>query len=137
MNLMVFFRFFSGFGVVSAITIMTSQVIAISDIRDREKHLAYLAAAFTLGASLGYYIGGFISTNPFFQELLGTQDYRVIFLIQAIANTGYALWAWIGLHFSEEHITTKKTSMIQGIKQITKVEKSLIVFMISLTLITL
>jgi len=136
--LMIIVRFLSGLGVVSAMTLLTSHVIEISDLRDRAKHLAYLGAAFTVGASLGYYIGGFIATNEIVSTFLGTTDLRRIFLIQAIANTLYV--GLIFLTFKEEDhemMSTKKPSVLAGLKQISKIEPSLLIFLISLTFITI
>ena len=57
--LMIAFRFFKGIGAVAASTLLISHVIEISELKDRAKHLAYAAAAMTLGGSIGYYMGGF------------------------------------------------------------------------------
>ena len=59
-----FFRFLSGLGVVSAITVYTAIIVEQTPLKERAKLLAYVAAATTLGASLGYYLGGFLATNP-------------------------------------------------------------------------
>ncbi|MBU1141987.1 MAG: MFS transporter, partial [Firmicutes bacterium] len=137
-SLMVMVRFLSGFGVVSASTLMTSHVIEISDLRDRAKHLAYLGAAFTVGASLGYYLGGFMATNQVVSTFLGTTDLRKIFLIQAIANTLYV--GIIYLTFKEDihdNVHIKKPSVLEGFRQISKIEPSLLIFLISLTFMTI
>ncbi|MCF7931098.1 MAG: MFS transporter [Acholeplasmataceae bacterium] len=137
-SLMVLVRFISGLGVVSSSTLMTSHVIEISDVRDRAKHLAYLGAAFTVGASLGYFIGGFLATNELMITFLGTTDLRRIFLIQAIANTLYV--GFIFLSFKEEknlNVTIKKPSILKGFKQISSVQPTLLVFLVSLTFMTI
>lgn len=137
-SLMVIVRFMSGLGVVSASTLLTSHVIEISDLRDRAKHLAYVGAAFTVGASLGYFIGGFIATNIAFSDFLGTTDLRRVFLIQSIANLVYV--GIIYLTFKEDQIETisiKKPSILAGFKQISKIEPSLLIFLISLTFMTI
>lgn len=137
-SLMVLVRFISGLGVVSSSTLLTSHVIEISDLRDRAKHLAYLGAAFTVGAALGYYIGGFLATNEVVTTFLGTTDLRRIFLIQAIANTVYV--GIIFLTFREEkheNVHLKRPSILQGFKQISSIEPSLLVFLISLTFMTI
>jgi len=135
---MVVFRLIAGFGVGSALTIFTSQIIEQSELKDRAKHLAFAAASSTLGASLGYYIGGFISTNPTMVDLLGTSDLRMIFIIQVISNVLYTLLIVILLKKEENVISTmKKPSMIAGLKEITKIDKSLLIFLISLTFMTI
>lgn len=135
---MVFFRFVSGFGVVSSMTLMTSHVIEISDVKVRAKHLAWLAAAFTLGASLGYGIGGFMATDISMTHLLGTSDLRRIFLVQATTNTVYALVVYGMLrHLGRRISNDDKVSLIEGLKAITKIEPSLLLFLIALTLMTI
>jgi len=136
--LMVVFRFIAGFGVGSALTIMTSQIIEQSSLKDRAKHLAFAAASSTLGASLGYYIGGFISTNQTMVNLLGTSDLRIIFVIQVISNILYTLLTIILLKNQEQVISKmNKPSMIAGLKEITRIDKSLLIFLISLTFMTI
>ena len=136
--LMVIFRFISGFGVVGSMTIMTGYMIELSSLKDRARYLAYAAAVVTLGSSLGYYIGGFIATNPFVVQLLGTDDYRLIFLIQAILNLIYAFTIYFTLTDPKEaKQATSRASFIKGLKEITHVKPSLLLFLISLTLITI
>lgn len=53
---------------VSSITLFMSYLIEVTDKKDRARYLAYIAAAVTLGASIGYYLGGFISQNSFTVE---------------------------------------------------------------------
>ncbi|MBE0700715.1 MAG: MFS transporter [Acholeplasmataceae bacterium] len=136
--LMVFFRFLSGFGVVSSMTLLTSEMIEISDVKSRAKHLAYLAAAFTLGASLGYGVGGFLSTNEVMRNMLGTSDYRMIFLIQCGLNTLFTLFVFVWFKEMNGNVEPLvKPSFIEGLKSITKIEPSLLIFMISLTFMTI
>ncbi|MDO9629054.1 MAG: MFS transporter, partial [Acholeplasmataceae bacterium] len=137
-TLMVIFRFVAGFGVGSALTIMTSQIIEQSELRDRAKHLAYAAASSTLGASLGYWIGGFLSTNASIVNLIGTSDYRRIFVIQVILNVLYTISIVVLLRNQEKvSKTMTKPSMIAGLKEISKIDKSLLIFLISLTFMTI
>ncbi|TNF07003.1 MAG: MFS transporter [Bacillota bacterium] len=136
--IMIFFRFVSGFGVVGSMTILTSILIEKSDVKDRAKHLAYSAAAVTLGASLGYYAGGFLSTNLFFREFLGTSDYRVVFLIQALLNIVYASIVISTLHIDQSHLNkAQRSSFFKSLKEVANIKPSLLIFLISLTLITI
>jgi len=136
--LMVIFRFISGFGVVSSLTLMTSQIIEISELKSRAKHLAYIGAAFTIGSSFGYFIGGFISTNNAMRQFFGTSDYRMVFLFQVILNILYVILISI-LYHESTHQTgqTNKPSMIEGLKNITKISPGLFIFFISLTFMTI
>ena len=136
--LMVFFRFFSGFGVAAPLTLLTSNVIEVSTKLSRTKNLAYIGAATTLGTSIGYWLGGFISTNTYLTTLLGTTDLRIVFLIQALINLVYVLY--IVLTFKDEvtkTITTSHPSMFSSLKSITKIDSSLLIFFLSLFFITL
>jgi len=135
---MVLFRFISGFGIVSAMTLLTSYLIELSDSRDRARFLAYVAAVVTLGASFGYAIGGFLSSNDFITNLLGTSDYRLIFLIQAILNSVYAFILYLTLNEVEPPINLKpRNSILTDLKGITKIKPSLLIFLLSLALITI
>jgi DHA1 family multidrug resistance protein-like MFS transporter len=135
---MVVFRLFSGFGVVSAITIYTAIIVEQTASKDRGKLLAYLAASSTLGASLGYYLGGFFATNPEMVSLLGTDELKTMFLIQAILNAFYTLMIFLTLKETKvQYSYQQRPSMIEGLKSITKIDRSLLVFFVSVTLINM
>lgn len=135
---MMVFRFIAGFGVVSSMTILTSIVIERSEASQRAKHLAYVAAAITLGAALGYYAGGFLSTNIVHHFFDGKQNYQMIFLIQAILNVGFAFFVILNLKECRTfEKVTQKRSLLKGLGSLTKIKPSLVVFLISLTLITI
>jgi len=136
--LMVIFRFIAGFGAVSSITIFTAELIRLSDIKNRAKHLAFAAAASTLGASIGYYLGGFLNQNGLFISLFKTNVYEHIFLIQAILNASFAILVLFLIHNEKASLeSAPKTHFIQGLKSITKIDTSLLIFMISLVFMTL
>ncbi len=135
---MVISRFISGFGVASSFTLMTSQIIELSDIKNRTRNLAYIAASVTLGAALGYGFGGMLSTNTFFTNWLGTDSYNRIFLIQAILNTLYALSIAIWLVDKQGHpLKQTKSSLFSELKDISKIDSKLLLFLISLALINI
>lgn len=134
---MVVVRFVSGFGVIASSTLMISHVIEISDMKDRARHLAYIAAAVTLGASIGYFLGGFLATNELMRAWFGTTDLSRIFLIQAIANLVYVLFIFISFKEEKHEVHLKRRpSVIQGFKEAAYIEPSLLIFLISLTFIT-
>lgn len=134
---MVFFRLISGFGAVAAITLLTSILIASSTPETRAKHLAYMAAAFTLGTSFGYGIGGFISTDPTVSQLLGTFDYQRVFLVQSLGNALYALTVLLLLKPTLKSKSPSRASMIEGLKSLTKIDTHLLIFLIALMLMTI
>jgi MFS family permease len=137
--LMVLSRFISGFGVSSAVTLLTSYVIEESDLTTRAKNLAYTAASVGLGASAGYWIGGFIATNPIISTLLATSNLSMVFLYQSVANVGYILVImWLFKEHPFIHAQTKKqTSIWQGFKEITRIDVSLLFFFGALVLMTI
>ena len=135
---MVFFRFISGFGVAASMTLFVSHMIEVSEPNRRAKHLAWLAAALALGASIGYAVGGFISTNPVVVNFLNTDDLRVVFLIQALLNLIHALMVF--LLIKEKDVlnkSTKKPTLIDSFKNIRKINTNLLLFLISLTFISI
>ncbi len=136
--LMVFFRFFSGFGVVASITLYTSFLIEVTEKRERPRFLAYIAAASTLGAALGYYLGGFISTNTFFVNLFNVTNYREIFLVQALINLIYVLIVFLLFKDNTEKLaTTHKPNIFESFKYIKKMDPKLLLFLISLVFISI
>jgi len=134
---MVFFRFLSGFGVSASVTLLISHIIEHSTTENRAKHLAWNAAGFTLGASLGYLIGGFIAENSFFIKYLHTDDLRVVFLIQALLNIVHAAVVYILIVDNGKEVEANRTTILDGFRNIRRMNKTLIVFMFSLTLITI
>ena len=136
--LMIVFRLFAGFGVVSAITIYTAMIVEQTPVNERAKILALLAASSTLGASLGYYIGGFLATNPWAIRIFGTDNLSVVFLIQSLLNIAYTLFIILTLKDNEVKLyEQRKVSMIQGLKSIGKIDIRLLLFLISVTLINM
>ncbi|HQN74850.1 MAG TPA: MFS transporter, partial [Bacillota bacterium] len=135
---MVFFRFVSGFGVSASMTLFISHMIEVSESSRRAKHLAWMAAALALGASIGYALGGFINTNVFLNSVLDTSDPKVIFLIQASLNLIHALMVYIFINENDVLIKTqKKPTMMESFKNIKKINFSLLLFLISLTFISI
>ncbi|MCF7932572.1 MAG: MFS transporter [Acholeplasmataceae bacterium] len=136
--LMVFFRFMSGFGAAAPLTLLTAHVIEHSTPQTRARHLALMAGALTAGASLGYGLGGFLSTNADMQALFKTTSLPVIFLIQSILN---ALYAGIVLVFLEAETKNAnhadRPSFLTNLKNASLIRPSLLLFLVSLTLMTI
>ena len=138
MYLMVLFRFLSGFGVSASMTLFVAHMIEISEVKSRAKHLAWLAAGLALGASVGYALGGLISTNDYFVNLLNTDDLRVVFLIQGLLNLVYASSILFVVREKDViHKATKKPTIIESFKNIKNIKFNLLLFMISLTFISI
>ena len=132
--IMVFFRFFSGLGVVASSTLLISHVIEISEKNDRSKNLAYSAAAITLGGSIGYYLGGYLGTNIAVMNFLNIVTYEKIFLIQALLNVIYALYIFIVFEETTSEIASaKKSNILSDLKQVIHIRPSLLIFLFFLT----
>ncbi len=135
---MIFFRFLSGIGVVASITLFTSQLIEITDLKDRARFLAYIAAAVTLGASIGYFFGGFIAENSFTQNLFNITNKKEIFLIQSVLNLFYIGLVVLLFHDRKCPLPTKnKISIFDSFKSIKNIEFKLFIFLIALAFITM
>ncbi|AIO19481.1 putative 3-hydroxyphenylpropionic transporter MhpT [Candidatus Izimaplasma bacterium HR1] len=139
-NIMILYRFISGFGVSASITLIMSHLIEHSPLDRRKIYLGWYQALFVLGSSAGYWFAGQLVSVDFLISLLNTNDYRNIFLIQAIANVVHACYIFILIGKSKKvakEDRAKKPNIIEGFKAISKLNKNLVVFMISLTFISL
>lgn len=136
-NLMIVYRFMSGFGVSASITLLVSHLVECSDESNRKRYLAWYQGGFLLGSSVGYYIAGRLTESAFFINVLNTNDYRVIFLIQAIWNIFHAVIILLMLREKSIIKTSERKSFISNIKNITKLNIELFIFLISLTFFSL
>lgn len=141
-NLMIIYRFMSGFGVSASITLIMSHLIKHSPMERRKIYLGWYQALFVLGASLGYYIGGKMAGTAFFVDLLHTNEFKNIFLVQAVLNIVHAIYIVLLMSIDSKKIYVEnnngtKPSFIKGIKAVSKLNTNLLIFLISLTFISL
>lgn len=132
---MVFFRFLSGFGVSASVTLFISHTVEISKPSNRAKHLAWMAASMALGRSVGYWIGGFLSSNQWMIQLLNTGEGNLknIFLLQSILNIFHAAIVFIAIKETNSTTRTiKKANFFQSFKDLRKIDKNVLLFLISL-----
>lgn len=127
-------RFISGFGVVSSFTLFMSRLVEETPESERTKYLAWIGAATTIGASIGYYLGGFAATNPVVSAFLGTSNLTRIFVIQSALNVLYVVF--IVFTYPKETVViqpfdTKTNKSVQK-----KIEPSLLLFLFVLFLMT-
>ena len=143
---MILFRFISGFGVSASITLLMSHLIENSQEDRRKMFLGWYQALFVLGSSLGYWLSGELTSKPFFIELLNTTDYRNIFLIQAVWNVFHACYIFFMIGKDRVIVSVidsdivekpKKLGLLAGFKAVRKLDTNLIIFLISLSLISL
>lgn len=139
-NMMIVWRFMSGLGVSASIPLLMSHLIAHSSFDRRRIYLGWYQGVFVLGSSIGYRIGGELTELSFFTDLLHTSDYKNIFLIQAILNVVHAAYIFflIGKPIQNYQVNTEpKQSIVRRLKSIKKMPSNLLVFFLSLTLVSL
>lgn len=135
--IMILFRFIAGFGVSASVTLLVAHVIEHSSKESRGRNLGWTAASFTLGASIGYLVGGIISENQFFINILATDDLRNVFYFQAILNIVHAVVMFFLIKDVVRPVKQEKTTIIDGFRNISKLNPTLIVFLASLTFINI
>ena len=89
---MIFARIFSGIGAASGITIFAALILIYSKKDRVGRNLALFGGSLTLGASLGYFLGGQLSV---IQSVLNAPSYQYVFLIQSVLTLTYALLIFI------------------------------------------
>lgn len=140
-NLMILFRFMSGFGVSASITLLMSHLVELSPPSIRKMYLGWYQGLFVLGSSVGYFLGGFVTENSFFVNALHTDLFRNVFLIQAILNVFHALFIFFFIKErkaeTNEAEVKEKPNFLSSIKEVTNLNKELLLFLVSLTFISL
>ena len=133
------FRLLSGFGMAAAFTILTGEMIVLSDTNDRAKNIAFGAASLALGAALGQFLGGFIHTNEFVIKYLRTDIFFNAFVFQAVGVLFFALviLIWFKPKKVELDPNKKRTQFWDGFKQIRHIKPQFLYFLIALTFITI
>ncbi len=124
---MTFFRFLSGFSVSASVTLFLAHIITLAPKEERTKYLSISAALIALGTTFGYRIGGYLGTF-FLQE---------VFYIQGFINAIYALFVLVTMREFGVFETTKSGTFFSHLKAATKMDTSLIAFLLALTLATM
>ena len=124
---MTFFRFLSGFSVSASVTLFLAHIITLAPKAKRTSYLSISAALIALGTTFGYRIGGY----------LGTFYLQEVFYIQAVANAIYALFVWLTMREFGVFEVHKSESFFTHLKAATKMDRSLIAFLLALTLATM
>lgn len=126
--IMIFVRFFSGVAAASGVTLMNAHFISISKPEERTRNLSMSVAFMMIGSSLGYYIGG----------LIGNYYIKEAFYIQAGAVLLYVLiFSLLFKEVKRKSVKVSKNSLIEGFTNIKYLSFPLIIFMITLTLISI
>lgn len=135
--LMVLFRFISGVGIAAPMTLFISLLIGHSKT-NRTKNLAIYAAFATLGASLGYQFGGYLGDSEFFNNLIKTESYENVFLLQSLLFLVFGIFVLIFIQdYKKEDVKSFRRNPFSSLLKIKTLDKKLIIFLISLTMITI
>lgn len=131
---MSIFRFVSGFGVSASVTLLMSYLIQKSDQTNQKRNVAYGLAAMAFGASVSYYIGGKLPN--YLNTVSHIESGEVIFLIQALLNLLFGLSLVLFLEKCEKSKEHNPT-FIESIKDIRNLDKDLLLFLVSLTFVSI
>jgi MFS family permease len=135
---MVFFRFISGFGVIALHILLISRLIETTEKEKQTQALGIVVALSLLGSGIGYWVGGWVATNPLLFNLILNNQMKQIFLIQALANIILAAFIW--LIIDEKGIVNKtliKQSFLGKFRDIKADDHSIFLFFIALFFITM
>jgi DHA1 family multidrug resistance protein-like MFS transporter len=140
-NWMIAFRFLSGFGVSASVTLIMSHLIEHSEEKNRTVLLGWYQALFVLGTSVGYWLAGQLTEVSFLIDMFQTDDYRNIFLIQAVWNVVHAgyIFFLIGKPIRNEDYEPRIDSPnpFRAFGEIKHLDRNLLLFLISLAFISL
>ncbi len=133
--IMAIARFVSGFGVSAIVTLLMTYLIQKSDPSKTKRNVAFGLAAMALGASVGYKIGGLLP--ELLQSISDTSAGESIFMLQAIINVFLGILVMFALQPCTDQLTTKKPSFFQTIKGIKDLDRNLLIFLTSLTFVSI
>lgn len=135
--IMVLFRFIGGIGISAPMTLFISLIIKYSK-ENRIKNLAILSALSTLGSALGYQIGGFLGDSVTFSKIINTESYENIFILQAFSMLVLSVFVLIFIKdYKVENSVSNKRNPFKALLNIKTLDFKLLLFLISLTLITM
>lgn len=135
--LMIFFRLLGGIGIAAPMTLFVSLVIGHSQ-ENRIRNLAILAAISTLGASVGYQIGGLLGDSEAFKSILNTSSYEGVFILQSLCVIILGILVMLLVKdYEKGNIVTSKKGPFSMLARVKTLDIKLIIFLISLTLITI
>ena len=132
--LMTISRFVSGLGASSLLTITAALIVQQQENLNVGKALSWLGAFIILGSSIGYYIGGFAST---FKETLQADSFQYVFFIQIVLIALYGMLVWLITKPISSVYLTKKSTMIDDIRNMTRIPFDQFLFFLSLSLATM
>lgn len=135
--LMVFFRLIGGIGIAAPMTLFVSLAIGFSG-GNRIRNLAIMAALSTLGASLGYQIGGVLGDSEAFKNIIKTPSYENIFIFQVVCMVLLATLVLLFIKdYEKKFVVSSRKNPFATLGKIKTLDTKLILFLVSLTLITM
>lgn len=139
-NIMIIYRFLSGFGISASITLLMSHLIENSPKGLRKTYIGWSQGLVVIGGSIGYFIGGALSTYVFFTSRFNTSEFKNVFLIQGILVSVLAFFILLFFKENKEKVNLKqekKKGFVAGLMDITKLKPELLLFLIALAFISL
>src|SRR5690554_4850563 len=134
---MVGFRFLGGVGVGAPMTLLISLVVGHSD-NHRATSLSIMAALSTLGASVGYKLGGSLGDIEFYKQLINTPSYENVFIFQFVGLVIFSLLVFIFIKdYKKENRVQRSKNPFSALAKIKTLDVRLIIFLISLSMITI
>lgn len=132
-------RFLSGFGMAASFTIIMSEIIILSENKNKARNIALATAALAIGGAFGQFFGGQMYTNPFFINIFKTDQVANVLLVQGILS--FILGFYVILFFKPKEVlkdkTAKRVSFFEGFKRIKELSPKLIIFLFAIVFITM
>ena len=132
-------RFLSGFGMAASFTIIMSEIIILSENKNKARNIALAAAVLAIGGAFGQFFGGQLYTSSFFINIFKTDQVANVLLIQGILS--FILGFYVIFFFKPKEVlkdkTAKRVSFLEGFKRIKELSPKLILFLLAIVFITM
>src|SRR5690554_649621 len=135
--LMILFRLIAGLGIAAPMTLFIAMVISYSKEK-RVRNLAILSALSILGPAIGYQIGGLLGDSEGLKTILPSNSFENVFIVQAILMVLFALMVFLFVkELKTNNGVISKRNPFKSLAKIKTLDYKLILFLISLSLITM
>lgn len=125
--LLAILRLTSGIGVGAIVTLLLSHMILDTTPEERGVAISYRIAFITLGMTLSYTVGGYI----------GLVRTRELFMYQSILSIIFIVLIILFMKEKKACVYPKQIHLYDSIKYLKEMDKSIIVFLFSITLTTM
>lgn len=130
-------RFVGGFGVAGIVTLLISYMIENSPKDKRATNLAILSATITLFASIGYKLGGWLSSVDWMISLFHTDNYQNVFVVLAVWNFFFAFLVLFVMRESKQHVSQRRVNPISALKGLKDADPSMVIFLFAVMFISM